>query len=78
MLDPGVVVVAVYPTHVDVCHRPSNKRRQRAEEREAKQAATAVNAENELWKPRLDTLPLFEDLGLEECDIPTLATFFPH
>jgi hypothetical protein len=29
----------------------------------------------ELWRPRLDILPLFEDLGLEECDIPTLATF---
>jgi len=46
-----------------------------------KQVAAVVNAEKrmtvaELWKPHLGTLPLFEDLGLEECHIPTLTTFF--
>jgi len=74
---PDVVVVAVYPTHVDVvAHRlyrtvgEEDERRRRAEERDAKQAAAAANAEKsmtvtELWKPHLGTLPLFGDLGLE-------------
>ena len=48
-----------------------------------KKVAAVVNAEKsmivaELWKPHLGTLPLFEDLGLEECHIPTLTTFFLH
>ncbi len=74
---PDVVVAAVFPTHADVVmHQPhrtvgeEDKRRRRAEEREALQAAEAANAEKtitvtELWKPHLGTLPLFEDLGLE-------------
>lgn len=74
---PDVVVVTVYPTHADVvAHRlyrtvgEEDERRRRTEEREAKQAADAANAEKsmtvtELWKPHLGTLPLFGDLGLE-------------
>ncbi|KAH9037446.1 hypothetical protein EDB85DRAFT_2142389 [Lactarius pseudohatsudake] len=76
---PVVQVAVVFPTHADVvAHQPhctvgeEDKRRRRAEEREAQQAAEleAANAGKtitvtELWKPHLSTLPRFEDLGLD-------------
>jgi translation initiation factor 2D len=75
---PDAVVVAVYPTHADVVGHQTHHtvgeedaRRRRAEEREARQAAAAVNAGKsikvtELWKPHVGgTMPLFADLGHE-------------
>jgi translation initiation factor 2D len=83
---PDVVVAAVFPTHVDVVahhlhhtFREEDERRRRVEEREARQAAEATNAEKaitvtELWKPHLSTLPLFAALELESV---TAANSFP-
>ncbi|KAN0141791.1 hypothetical protein V8E53_000253 [Lactarius tabidus] len=81
---PDVVVAAVFPTHVDVVahhlhhtFREEDERRRRVEEREARQAAEATNAEKaitvtELWKPHLSTLPLFAALELDT------TALYPH